>query len=75
MNNPLRIASALGLVAVLGLSACVWDRGEQRRERGPNMGRDRGDLQQRDGHDRDGRACDGQARDARHDEDCRPRRP
>jgi hypothetical protein len=75
MNTPLRIASALGLVALLGLSACVWDRGEQRRERGHDMGRDRGALQQSNGHDRDGRPCGGQDRDARHDEDCRPRRP
>ena len=73
MNTTSRLATLSTLAALLGLSACVWDRGEQRRERGPNMGRDRGDLQQRDGHDRDGRACDGQARDGRHDEDCRPR--
>ncbi len=81
MKHSLRLASTGALVAVLGLSACVWDRGEYRGNR--NGARDRGSLQQqqRNGHDRDGRPCNEISRDGdhdgggHHDEDCRPRSP
>ena len=76
MKLSLRIAGTGALLAVLGLSACVWDRGEYRGNR--NGPRDRGSMQQRNGHDRDGRPCDevnrdGGGGDGHHDEDCRPR--
>jgi hypothetical protein len=73
MNLSLRIATIGALLAVLGLSACVWDRGEYRGNR--YGAHDRGGVQQRNGHDRNGRPCGESSRDGdgHHQDDCRPR--
>jgi hypothetical protein len=71
MNHTTRLAITGAVVALLGLSGCVWDRGGYRDERGD---RGRGGMQQQR-NDRDGRPCDQRAQggEGRHDEDCRPR--
>jgi hypothetical protein len=67
MNHATRFAITGAVVAMLGLSACVWDHEGDR-------GRGRGGMQQQR-NDRDGRPCEqrGQGGAGRHDEDCGPR--
>lgn len=73
-----RIAVLSAVVALLGLSGCVWERGMGRGgygdQRSENRRGDHNSDSQRDRRDRDGRPCDqrGQEGDRRHDDDCRP---
>jgi hypothetical protein len=76
MNTTCRLVTLSTLVALLGLSACVWDRGMSHGYRDGRSGQ-RGashDAETRgDYHDRDGRPCDqnGRGGDREHDDDCR----
>lgn len=73
MMTATRIARVTAIVAVLGLSACVWDRGERRRDDDRGRDRDRATTQQHHDQDRDGRPCDQAGGGGHHEEDCRPR--
>ena len=77
MTTTHRIAVLSAVVALLGLSACVWDRGMDRgygNQRSENRRGDHGSDSQHDRRDRNGRPCDerGQEGDRQHDDDCRP---
>jgi hypothetical protein len=78
VNTTLRIAVLSAVVTLLGLSACVWDRGMDRgysNQRSDNRRDDRSSDTRHDRRDRNGRPCDERDRDGdrQYDDDCGPR--
>jgi len=72
MNTASQIATVGAIITLMGLSACVWNRGMGDGS-AYDHGQNRSSATQRDSRDRNGQRCDdrGHAGDAHHDDDCR----